>query len=717
MVTMAQVAKKHKERLKDIQEKVKDTLLAQKENSNRYYEFREFAFKTGLSEADRSALRNLQRPIIEFNITNAPLSRLAGEFSKQEPAIYVEKSGDSQVSDELVDIVEGHIRHILWEAKKRNVEYETYRNSLAGGFSALEVRVDYKNDYTFQQEIFVDAVYDPTLVGFAPNTNDSTKSDSDYYFQLVPLSLSQFQREFPDVDTSKMSFRKSSKIMNWTYAEKGGKKMVVVCYFYEWKDKPIKLYKLADGSEMTEKEYEKALAEHEASNDIAVFPQIINERKSRDRSICRYTVVENDVIEYKKTVFKKNNIIFVDGDSITLKDDSNSVVERFTKPYIYHAKGLQRLVNLAGQTIANDFNNMSMHKIMVPQEALPDNQSFLEAYENFQVANTLVYKAFRTHDDTQPLPPPSPVGRIPLPQEVLATFNNAMPMLQNILGSYDAALGINDNQLSGTAIVEGATQSNAAAMPYVVNFMLAWNEVGQRIAEAMPIAYADATNIPIVRNDGSRGFAQVNQPGYPSLDYKHTDIGVRVEAGVSFAVAKNQALNQLISLMRVNPQISQFIAEDGLDQVIGNLDYHGSDVLEERAKAFMQEQQQAKQKAQGQQNPQTITAQANMIKAQTAQQELQLKAQENKTNAMLKAQELQNDQEKNETDRIEVLSKVGESQATVDAATKRAEAEVYKANVEAKTKIADHLVKAKESHHKQVIDYIKVKKEGEKDVE
>ena len=40
-----------------------------------------------------------------------------------------------------------------------------------------------------------------------------------------------------------------------------------------------------------------------------------------------------------------------------------------------------------------------------------------------------------------------------------------------MLGSYDASLAQNDQQLSGVAIVEAATISNGAAMPYVINYM------------------------------------------------------------------------------------------------------------------------------------------------------------------------------------------------------------------------------------------------------
>ena len=88
------------------------------------------------------------------------------------------------------------------------------------------------------------------------------------------------------------------------------------------------------------------------------------------------------------------------------------------------------------------------------------------------------YNAFQEGSQgTIPLPPPQEVGRVGAPPEIIQTFTSADATMQSILGSYDASLGINNNQLSGVAIVEGATQSNAAAMPYVVSFLQSLNQM------------------------------------------------------------------------------------------------------------------------------------------------------------------------------------------------------------------------------------------------
>ena len=75
---------------------------------------------------------------------------------------------------------------------------------------------------------------------------------------------------------------------------------------------------------------------------------------------------------------------------------------------------------------------------------------------------------------------------MPAPPEIVQAFQGADSLMEQVLGSYDAALGINNNQLSGVAIVEGAYQSNAAAMPYIVGFMQGLQRAAQVYVRPAP---------------------------------------------------------------------------------------------------------------------------------------------------------------------------------------------------------------------------------------
>src|SRR5690348_4065127 len=109
------------------------------DNYRRYRDFRRYVFKETISEQQRAVLQQLNRPVVEFNILEAYVSRLLGEFSKHEPGIEVSPAEGVPVNQEVLDVVEGHLRAILHQADKDSFSYEIYKDLLSGGFSVAKV--------------------------------------------------------------------------------------------------------------------------------------------------------------------------------------------------------------------------------------------------------------------------------------------------------------------------------------------------------------------------------------------------------------------------------------------------------------------------------------------------------------------------------------------------------------------------------------------------
>lgn len=671
-----------KDDLKRIKKNVEKAVTNFKENNKRFHEYQKITFESALTEDDRAILDAYDKPDLEFNIINPPVSRLCGEFSKQEPSIYVTPANGAQVDPQMINIVEGHIRHILFEAKKKNVQYMVYRDQLSGGFSYFKVWTEYAHETSFDQVIKFDRVWEPTLSGFDPMARLPDKSDAEYCYEFYPMTKEVFKATFPDVNIDDISYAKDSDVFNWCY-NNGQEDIIIVCNYYEKVRETVKVVNVVGKGGMTEAKYEELLKQHKESGDITQPPAIIG--KAQKRQIVttkRIQFIDTQEIEEKEIGNKNLNLIFVDGDSVIIREGESGSFKQFTKPYVYHAKGIQRLTNFAGQVIANDFESMVMHKFKVAAESLPEQEDYRQAYENVQKASVLIYNAYDKDDPNKQLPPPQEIARIPLPQEVLATFNNSMQMLQNILGSYDASLGINDNQLSGVAIVEAASQSNAAAMPYIVNYMQSLNRVAQNILEMIPKCYRTPRTIPVTEKDGKISYVKINQPGGIDLNYDTNDLQIQVEAGVNFNIARNRALQQIIALMNASPLFAQFINSEGLDILLDNIEFRGVDVIKSRADAFMKKIQEAQAKAQNQPSPEQMQAQAMQGQLQIEQQKVQQKAQETQINAQLKAEEIMVNRAKVDNDRLAIMQKAGESEKQLVVGLAKAEAEEQRARAD-----------------------------------
>ena len=163
-----------------------------KDNYVRYHDFRKYVFRESVNESQKAMLQQLHRPVVEFNILEAYISRLLGEFSKQEPSVVVMADDLSKVDAQTIDIAEGHLRHIIFDANKNGCEYQVYSDLLGGGFSAIKLWTEYANSLSFNQIIKFDRVYDPTLVGFDPLARNPDKSDGRFCFELFPKSKEVF---------------------------------------------------------------------------------------------------------------------------------------------------------------------------------------------------------------------------------------------------------------------------------------------------------------------------------------------------------------------------------------------------------------------------------------------------------------------------------------------------------------------------------------------
>jgi hypothetical protein len=341
---------------------------------------------------------------------------------------------------------------------------------------------------------------------------------------------------------------------------------------------------------------------------------------------------------------------------------------------------------------------MIQHKFMIAEEALPTQEEAQDAWNNVQKAALLVHRAYSDINPDKQLPVPIPVNRVPLPPEVLATFNNSMQILQNILGSYDASLAQNEQQISGVAIVEAATLSNGSAMPYVINYMQSLTSVATCLIDVIPKLNKRPRELPIIRKDGKKENIKVNQEGGIKLEYDSSHIQVNVEAGVNFAIAKNKALQQLTLLMKISPEFAEFMNEMGLETLLDNIEFRSSDLL--RAKVDKWREIKEKQK-QNQPDPEAIKAEImkkqaelEQMKVQNELQKTQLKGEEISSKATLETERLIIDKEKADNDRLELMIKAGESKDKLNIAIVKAEAEEERAR-------ADLGLKEHHQHHTQ----------------
>lgn len=696
-----EVAKRHQDQLDRIKTNVRRAHDYFKPNYDRYNEFRRFVFESSLKEDDITLLMSIGKPQLEFNVLEAYISRLLGEFSKQEPDIEVSADDQSTADPMVIKVVEQHLRHTLLDSKNHHTKYEVYKDLLSGGFSSLKMTTDYAKPMSFNQVINIDRAFDPTLCGYDQLARYSHKGDGRFCFELYPKAKEDFQDEFPEIDVDRLNFRRDFSGFNWSYLN-DSTPIVMVADYYEKKTKDVKIVQVrGDQGEppkvMTMEKYNKMINNW---SDLAPPPAYIGKpRTTTLETIVRYRLIENTIIEHEETDFTMLPLIFVDGHSVMIKTPKNGNVRQVTRPYVYHAKGAQRLKNYSGIALANEIENTVQHKFMVAKEALPKEEEFLAAYKDVQKANVLVYNSVHESNPDMPISNPiREVVRMPAPPEIVQAFTGSDQLIQNVLGSYDAALGINNNQLSGIALVEAASQSNATAMPYIVGYLQGYQRAAQIYVDLMPKYYTTPRTLPLMDQDGHKTFIKINQNDGMPMDFDTNELNVAVKAGASFQVQKSRTIMMIKEMSGMSPLFAQFIAEKGLNFVLDNMEGRGIEQLKSMVDGWLKEMQQQKQMAMQAQQAEQQNNPA-MMKVQIEAKKLQQDEIKNQREFMVDMKELELKEKK-------IMAELKMSEDEDSVALVKAQTERFGKQVDLQLKHLDmghrHVKESIETHHKGI---------------
>jgi len=694
---MVEIAASHLERFRKIKSNVEDSETSFEENKKRFEADRKFLFQSTLTDRDEQTLADMGKPSIKINICEAFVSRLRGEWAKQVPMLEVKGTGNTKLVQQQ-EIVEGYLRSIFSGSDYELLSNKIYGETLSGGYSVLKVITEYRHEDTFEQVIRLNKPSSPTLCGFDPLAREAGKGDGKYCYELIPKSKEEFEEEYPDINVEDINYQRNNLgSFNWSYSTRKNQKVLYICDYYE-KIKKKETLVLVSNIEDPNKPTTMTLKEFKAMKDgwldsgrIEDEPVELKRRHVLKTKIINYKFIGDQIIEKpNETDYSYLPLVFFDGNSAILNGS------QMTRSYIYNAKGPQRLKNYAASSLVDAFENLRQSTIMVASEALPHKSEYQQAWTNPQKAKgALVFDAF--DKENKPLPPPQYFQQGEVNPLFLQLYNNEDRTIQTVLGSYDAQLGIQTKQLSGVAIQEGATQSNAAAMPFVDNYLASLSQIAKIIIDLIPKYYKTATTIPIINRKGEHEFITINE-GKPETDlvYNQNDLEVVVKPGVNFEIQKNRALQTFIELMKVSETFKAMVETEALPLLLDNLDIKGQDKLKLTAEDFMKQMkeakaQQAKMKS-SQPNPELVYAQAEQQKAQAEQ----MKAQNQKLQIQMRNNveqvKLQQDKMKIGIEALKIQGDLLSKQQSAENEQQRTDAEIAIKRTEQVIKISKELM-------------------------
>src|SRR3990167_1527391 len=527
------------------------------ENVDRAKKDIEFALMSQWDSNNKGRRLNEGKPTFELNQLYAHVSAIIGEQRQNTPNILVHPVS-SHVEQQDIDLREGIIRQVLYESKSDIVFQEAFKWTMVGGFSALRIITEYESPESFHQNIRLTHLSDPTTAFFDPSAEKPDKSDGRFCGVYKTLTREEFKRRYPDQSVP-LSFDQSGHF-TW----KTDKTVTIAEYFVK-EYFTTTIVQLSNGNVLKKADAQKLLTEQPAIT-------ILNERDAEDYKILHYQLTGHAILEKNEWPSKDLPIIFVDGDSFYREG------QQITKSFIHYAKDAQRYLNYIASEAALAVLNRRREEWLATPENIKNNEDAWKYPDRVQGAIIFTPDS-RTGFIPQKIPPSE------ISATLMAQYERAKQDIKQILGRYEANLGMPGNEQSGVAIMNRVKQGNASTFVYFVNLNRAVESCARVILNLIPVVMDTTRTIPIRKRDQSQQLVTINNP---VGDQYHHDLNqvrysVRVEAGPNYAVQKAESLQQLMQLATSSPQIGQLIP----DLIAGNLELENMPQIVDRLKTLL----------------------------------------------------------------------------------------------------------------------------------
>ena len=248
--------------------------------------------------------------------------------------------------------------------------------------------------------------------------------------------------------------------------------------------------------------------------------------------------------------------------------------------------------------------------------------------------STLIYND--RDDNGNPIPAPQRTQFAPVPTGLTEAAQSDKDDIKSIIGMYQNSLGQHGAETSGRAILAREKQGDNATFHFADNMSRAIALTGRILLELIPSYYDTKRLVTVIQKDDTRKMVVVNDPATQVMqdgsvqailnnDLSVGEYAVTVEAGPSYATAREQTRESLMALVQSDPAIMQIAG----DIIVGAMDFPDAEELGERLKLMLPPpiQQHLAAKGQGE-DPKVAALNAQLAQQGQQMQQLQQQAQQ-----------------------------------------------------------------------------------------
>lgn len=564
----------------------------------------EFMLSKQWPEQARQVREQQKRPCLTQNLLPQYVNSVANEFRQNLPSIEAKAAGESADND-TADIITGLCKSIEVKSNAESAYVKAQKDMVIGGFGHVRICADYKDEDSWDQELFIERVRDPFSIYLDPGAQKYDRSDGDFAFVIERMSKDEFKRRWPKAELSN-----ANDFSNLTEQDPDWfqKDEIQVAEYWKVKHDRVKkfLFRSQGGDSLAIEEGQDAPEGFLAVVDQSGKPL---SKMFDKRTVCCYYINGIEVLETAEWPGKYIPIVpfyaeeyFLDG-------------KRHLVGLVRNMRDAQVRYNAMISAEAEAIALTPKAPYIAPVGSTAGLESIWEN-ANTDTYSVLYYKAR----------PELPNGGKPerqFPTTDISSISAAIKQADNDMkaanGIYSASLGQGGPETSGKAIMARQKEGDTATFNYLHNAALSISHVGRILVDLLPYYYNESQVVNIVKPDGQQEAVKINELFQDEAGKdQHYDLtvgryDVTVSTGPSYSTQKEQTFDRLTQFVQAYPELLQ-ICGDMIFRA-APLQAGLGEQMAERMEKMLPPQLQP-QNPEQQQIPQAIQAQMQQLMAQ-----------------------------------------------------------------------------------------------------
>jgi len=542
------------------------------------------------------------RPTLTIDQLSQFVNQVSNDIRMNTPSINV-IAGD-QGDPEVAEILEGKIRAIQASSNADDAYDNAVNFAIKSSVGFIRIDHDYADAKTFDQDLFVQRVVNPSSVLFDPESIEPDGSDAKCCFILENISKESFKELYPDA--SPVSF----SVGNIDCEDDE----IIIAEYFQIEEKDAFLIMDENGDT-----YE--------AEEVPV--NAVRSRSIKKPIVYRYKISGEQVLD--EGVFPSDYIPIVPvyGEEAWIDGQRNIL------SLIRRSKDAQRMYNYWASLETEMLMKAPKAHTLAAEGTTED---YAEDWLNPDKSAVLRYK--QTDSSGQLAPPPQ---MMPAPQPPMGIINarqSATADIRSTMGLYDSFLGQQDNAISGVAISGRQREGDRAVYHYMDNLTRSMNQVGRILLSGIMQIMKTPRVVPIIGREDENEFVGINGALVEGQErHYYLNEGnyyITVTTGANFATMRQEAADFFERVLTSQPQLMNVMG----DLLFKYSDFAGAQAMAERMKKIidpalldgeldaqtMALQQQNKQMQQGMQMLEVQVGQLQQA-LQDKQAEIEIKAQ------------------------------------------------------------------------------------------